>query len=213
MRPLLLIAVLLGPPAAAQSGPPTKLAAATITSSDILRRIGIIAADSMQGRATPSPGLERTAGYVASEFQRMGLKPAGEDGGYMQRFGVVRWTVDTASSVTLTAGGTRSVARVGTDARYILGKIPDQLVRGQVMLIAASDSSAVLAGSDVRDRIVLLIVDFSRPLAANLNSRIVELAAAGPRAVLVLSNRDSATFAQRLAVAARPRTQLRGSYG
>lgn len=212
MRPLLLIAVLLGPPAAAQSDPPIKRAAATITSSDIQRRIEIIAADSMQGRATPSPGLERTAGYVASEFQRMGLKPAGEDGGYMQRFGVVRWTVDTAaSSVTLAAGGSRSVARVGTDARYVLGKIPDQLVRGQVMLIAASDSSAALAGSDVRDRIVMLIVDFSRPLAANLNSRIVELASAGPRAVLVLSNRDSATFAQRLAVAARPRTQLEGA--
>src|SRR5687767_12434447 len=127
MRPLLLMAVLLGPPASAQSEPPSTRAAASITSSDILRRIEIIAADSMQGRATPSPGLERTAGYVASEFQRAGLRPAGDNGGYMQRFGVVRWTIDTAaSSVTLTAGGTRSVARVGADARYILGKIPDQ---------------------------------------------------------------------------------------
>ncbi len=208
MRPLLLLAVFLGPPAAAQSDPPAKLAAATITSSDILRRIEIIAADSMQGRATPSPGLERTAGYVASEFQRMGLEPAGGMGGYTQRLGVVRWTVDTAaSSVTLTAGGARNVAQVGADARYVLGNFPDQPVRGEVMLIAAPDSSAVLAGRDVWDRIVLLVVDFSRPLAANLNSRIAELAAAGPRAVIILSNRDSTTFARRLADAARPRME------
>ena len=35
----------------------------TITAEDIAQRIGVIAHDSMAGRNTPSPGLERTANF------------------------------------------------------------------------------------------------------------------------------------------------------
>ncbi len=49
---------------------------ATITATDMARRIGIIADDSMAGRDTPSPGLEKTARYVAREFASFGLLPA-----------------------------------------------------------------------------------------------------------------------------------------
>ena len=59
----------------------------------------------MMGRDTPSPGLERAAEYVIEEFQRLGLRPAGEHGTYVQRFGVSRWTVDTAASSLELAGG------------------------------------------------------------------------------------------------------------
>jgi hypothetical protein len=50
--------------------------AATITATDIERRVGIIAHDSMAGRDTPSPGLKKTASYIASEFASFGLLPA-----------------------------------------------------------------------------------------------------------------------------------------
>jgi hypothetical protein len=49
----------------------------TITPADVKKRIEIIADDSMGGRDTPSPGLEATARYIAAEFQRAGLSPAG----------------------------------------------------------------------------------------------------------------------------------------
>jgi hypothetical protein len=58
----------------------------TITASDVSRRIGIIADDSMRGRDTPSPGLESTARYIASEFKRFGLTPAGDNDGFIQRY-------------------------------------------------------------------------------------------------------------------------------
>ena len=64
----------------------TARAAATITAADVARRIGIIADDSMLGRDTPSRGLELTAHYVADQFRRFGLRPAGEDGGWLQRY-------------------------------------------------------------------------------------------------------------------------------
>ncbi len=47
-----------------------------IIAPDITRHVGVIAADSMQGRDTPSRGLELTAQYVAAQFERLGLMPA-----------------------------------------------------------------------------------------------------------------------------------------
>jgi hypothetical protein len=206
MRWLWLFLTFTGLPLSAQTAAPLSRAAATITEGDVMRRIRVIAADSMLGRATPSPGLERTAEYVASEFQRAGLRPGGQKDSYFQRFAVSRWTIDTSRSlVALAAGGRLGVARVGTDARYVLGTIPRQPVRGRVVLLANPDTSTAGIAAHVKDRIVLLVADFSKPLSPALNQKIVDLARAGPKAVLVLSNRDSASFAQRLAVAARPR--------
>jgi Zn-dependent M28 family amino/carboxypeptidase len=57
---------------------------ASITAADVARRVGIIAHDSMQGRATPSRGLNLTAEYIAREFRRMGLRAGGDAGTYLQ---------------------------------------------------------------------------------------------------------------------------------
>ena len=58
----------------------------SITAADVKRRIGVIADDSMKGRDTPSPGLEATARYIAAEFKQFGLTPAGDSGGFIQRY-------------------------------------------------------------------------------------------------------------------------------
>ena len=58
----------------------------TITAADVRRRIEIIAHDSMGGRDTPSRGLELTAAYIAAEFARFGLRPAGDSGTFIQRY-------------------------------------------------------------------------------------------------------------------------------
>ena len=58
----------------------------TITAADVKRRVEIIADDSMGGRDTPSRGLEATARYIAAEFQRFGLSPAGDGGTFIQRY-------------------------------------------------------------------------------------------------------------------------------
>jgi hypothetical protein len=207
MPVLWLLLTFIGLPLAAQTKAPRLGAAATITAEDLIRHVGIIAADSMLGRATPSPGLERSAKYVASQFERAGLKPAGEAGSYLQRFGVIRWSIDTArSAIDLRGSSRKVVARVGTEARYVLGRIPEKPLTGPVVLIAGPDT-AIKSRVDVKDKIVLLVVDFSKPVSPALSQKIVVLAEAGPKAVLVLSNRDSVTFAQRLATAARPRLE------
>lgn len=55
-----------------------------ITAADLERRLFIIAHDSMLGREPGQSGNFKTAEYVASEFRRLGLKPAGENGTYFQ---------------------------------------------------------------------------------------------------------------------------------
>ena len=70
-----------------QDGDPATAAAATITAVDVARRIGVIAHDSMRGRRTPSPELEATARWIASELEAMGVRP-GTDDGFLQRYAV-----------------------------------------------------------------------------------------------------------------------------
>lgn len=178
----------------------------TITEADVLDRVRIIADDSMMGRDTPSRGLELTASYVAAEFRRMGLRPAGDSGGYIQRFGVTRWTVDTGrSGIALAAGSARNKTRLGGDARYVLGRLPDGPIRGPVFLIAGPAASSGAAAPEAKGRIVLRVADFSQPAPPALDQELLALSQAGAEAVLVLSNRDSSAFADRLRASARPR--------
>ncbi|MEJ2678565.1 MAG: M28 family peptidase [Gemmatimonadota bacterium] len=72
------------PGAPAPSGPDQ--AAATITARDVAARESFLSADALRGRDMPSDGLEMAASYVASEFQKLGLEPAGDDGSYIQRY-------------------------------------------------------------------------------------------------------------------------------
>ena len=180
-------------------------AGTAITPAEMRRHIEIIADDSMQGRDTPSPGLERAARYVAAEFQRLGLRPAGEGVDYEQRWGLSRWTPDTAASRIVLAGpGWRPALRLGVDARYVGGSVDGREIRGETVLLDHSAPDDPAGDAELRDRVVLLPVDYSRPLPSRLQERVDRLAQVAG-AVVILSNRDSATFATRLHLAARPR--------
>jgi len=63
-----------------------RASAATITPDDLSGRLSIIAADSMRGRGTPSPGLQMTAEYVADQFASFGLEPGAGDGAWLQQY-------------------------------------------------------------------------------------------------------------------------------
>ena len=50
-------------------------------SADSLRgHVSFLASDLLEGRATPSRGLDIAAEYIAAQFRRAGLEPAGDDG-------------------------------------------------------------------------------------------------------------------------------------
>jgi Peptidase family M28 len=177
----------------------------SIGSADMATRVGILSDDSMMGRDTPSEGLERAATYVIGEFRRLGLRPAGEDGTYLQRFGVTRWTVDTAiSRIRLHAGAKDVAVDLVHGARFVGGRMPETPVSGAAVVLTGPLTPRAVGNSWLRGRVVLVPVDYSRPLASDLGERLDQLAAHAA-AVVILSNRDSATRAQRLAASLEPR--------
>ncbi|MBI1968244.1 MAG: M20/M25/M40 family metallo-hydrolase [Gemmatimonadetes bacterium] len=113
----LALATLLAPALlAAQSPASISRAVNSITPEDIRRRIGIIADDSMRGRDTPSPELEKVAAYVAREFRRFGLQPGGDSGTYLQRYHFDRVQFVADSSIAFVHGAGDDVTlRYATD--------------------------------------------------------------------------------------------------
>jgi len=59
---------------------------AVITAEEIGAHVGFLAQDALRGRATPSPGLDIAATYVASVFAGLGL--ADPAGGFIQRYAI-----------------------------------------------------------------------------------------------------------------------------
>lgn len=75
-----------------------------ITANDLRTRLYGIADDSMRGRRIGELGNFKTTDYIAREFQRLGLKPAGDKGSYFQVLPFGPFGYDSASA-TLSAGG------------------------------------------------------------------------------------------------------------
>jgi hypothetical protein len=85
-------------------------AASSIRPADFFARIGFLASDALGGRDTPSPGLEAAAAYIASEFHRFGLRPAGDPGSFVQRWPYPTRALDLAvMRFEISVGGARRV--------------------------------------------------------------------------------------------------------
>src|SRR5712692_6507 len=78
--------------------------------------VTVLADDSMEGRNTGSPGHKRAAEYVASQFQKAGLEPAGTNG-FMQPVKFKTRKIDEArSSLALVRDGRPEPLALGDDA-------------------------------------------------------------------------------------------------
>jgi hypothetical protein len=61
-------------------------AAATITVNELREHVGLLADDTLEGREAGSRGGRAAARYLEGKLQSSGLRPAGDSGGYLQRF-------------------------------------------------------------------------------------------------------------------------------
>jgi len=73
--------------------------AEVITMAQLKDYLTFIAADELEGRNTPSRGLDIAAKFLATNLSRWGIKPAGDNGAYFQRIALSKTTV--ASTQTL----------------------------------------------------------------------------------------------------------------
>ena len=97
---------------------------AAITAGDLEMRLTAFAHDSMMGREAGSYWGEKATDFVAAEFRRLGVQPAGDSGGYFQVVPNIN-PGDTATRRGL--------------ARNVIGVIPgsDLRLRGQYVSITA----------------------------------------------------------------------------
>jgi Zn-dependent M28 family amino/carboxypeptidase len=70
----------------------------TITAAQLKDYLSFIASDEMEGRDTPSRGLDTTAKFLALNLSRWGFKPAGDDGTYLQKISLSRDLIDQAET-------------------------------------------------------------------------------------------------------------------
>lgn len=85
----------LPPKAASQSAPASARTDAAegrfathsaLSAEDLRKRVAYLASPQLTGRLTGTPGEKLAADYGAEVFRRLGLKPAGDAGGYLQSF-------------------------------------------------------------------------------------------------------------------------------
>jgi hypothetical protein len=72
-------AMAAGPVSPAESELLTSISAPTLRG-----HLSFLASDLLEGRDTPSRGLDLAAEYIASQFRRFGIEPAGDNGTYFQ---------------------------------------------------------------------------------------------------------------------------------
>ncbi len=202
MRLSPLVLALVFPAAlAAQDG--AARAAASITPDDLLRRLGVIADDSMGGRDTPSPGLEATAQYIATEFRRVGLKPGGDAGAYLQRFPLYRIKLDVASSgVAVTGGPTWTF---GTDAARFTGS--GSRAGRAVVVWGAPATADEMASLPLRGAVVLIVAPMTPQgrFQPALQTLFEGAAAQEPQAIVLITQRSAAGWNVRASREERPR--------
>ncbi len=78
--------------------PPSRGNVEGITAAQMKDYLEFIASDELEGRDTPSRGLDIAAKYIASHLSRWGLKPAGDNGTYFQSFPLRRAKLDPAKT-------------------------------------------------------------------------------------------------------------------
>ncbi len=129
---------------------------AAISPADLRRRISIFADDSMQGRRTGTPGNVKGNAYIAGELARLGLRPAGDSGTFLQRVPLTSYAVDPARA-TLRAGSPKLAA---FEAYYPFQPdftVPARKLDGAqlVYIGGAADSASIPSRDALQGKVVL----------------------------------------------------------
>lgn len=122
-------------------------------------RVKVLSGDAMEGREAGSAGYQRAAKYVADEFARAGLAPAGEGGTFFQRVAMRQVDVDPARStfsVVHADGRTEPLAFLHEVTLMANARLPSDLAGPLVFLGYGLDASgAKLTEPDLQGKIAV----------------------------------------------------------
>jgi len=108
-----------------------------ISAQSLRGHLSFIASDLLEGRATPSRGLDLAAEYIAAQFRRAGLEPVGDDGYFQTATLIQRMPNWEGFEMTVTSG--TQTMRIDKTEAYLLPE--SALDLRDVPLIVADQST------------------------------------------------------------------------
>ena len=160
---LLAVAPAIALPLPAQQGASPGARVAAALSADVLRgHLEFLADDALEGRAPGTRGGELAQKYLASQFRRLGLEPAGDSGSYFQRVPIIALT----PTPTLAVAAPASIPLKWKDD-YVLWSMRNDSsvrVRGEAVfvgygIVAPEAGWNDYEGLDARGKIVVALVN------------------------------------------------------
>jgi hypothetical protein len=158
-----------------------------ISADSLLGHLSFLSSDLLEGRDTPSRGLDIAAEYIAAQFHRAGLEFGGDDGYYQNAKMTVR-TQNLDGFVLALADGDRKIFVPANNVSIRAHSAID--LRGAAVFKLGTANKALVDGltpEQVDDRVVL--VEFERGGMANGRVAIRKLMAASPALIITIDRR------------------------
>lgn len=143
--------------------------AETITPTDLRAHLEFIASDELEGRDTPSRGLDIAGLYIVSHLQRWGVKPGGENGTYFQPLNYRMDTVNTGET-RIQVGGRSFEYGVGFVARPVALNTNAPLVYVGYGWSNPEKGIDPYAGLEVQGKIIVVQAGYPREVAENFEN-------------------------------------------
>src|SRR6266436_7771010 len=167
-------------------------------------RVRILADDKMEGRNTGGEGYRKAAAYVAGEFERFGLKPAGVHGFYQPIEFRVREIQEPQSQLELVQDGKSERLSLSDDANF--GLPADMALKVEAPAVFVGHGLVIpelnindLTGCDLKGKIAVILSGGAKeipgPLKAHYSSTKQQwqaLRSAGAIGMAVIRNPKSA---------------------
>lgn len=128
----------------------------TITAAQLRTYLSFIASDEMEGRDTPSRGLDTTAKFLAVNLARWGFKPFGDDGTFFQKIALRRDALDPSKSIAEING---QKFAIGEDfiSNAVAASLTGPLVFAGNGWVIKSKNLDPYQGVDVKDKIIVVV--------------------------------------------------------
>ncbi|MBY0504251.1 MAG: M20/M25/M40 family metallo-hydrolase [Bryobacteraceae bacterium] len=156
-----------------------------VTADALKAHVSFLASDALEGRNSPSKGLDIAAEYIASRFRALGLKPLGDDG-YFQTADWTRSQVNPEGfQLTLEASGKKYEIPY---SQVILEPAPKTALAGVTMTRLTLEQASQASDDTLRGQALLInLPPLDRPVMqryAALRRRLLKLA---PTAVVLIA--------------------------
>jgi len=127
-----------------------------ITAAQLRNYLTFVASDEMEGRDTPSRGLDTTAKFIAMNLTRWGFKPAGDDGTFFQKIALKRDALDAAKT-TAEVNGQKFTFADDFLPSAVAGTISGPLVYVGNGWVIKSKNLNPYEGIDVKDKVMVVL--------------------------------------------------------